>query len=105
MKNIVFEGDTLERIRSFPEPAKQRAAYEIDRVLHSKEPDNWEAFPSVGQGVRGIKIQIGGHFRVLYIEKMNNKVHILHAYEKKSQKTRQMDIDLAKPRLKKLLEA
>lgn len=104
MKTIVFEGDTLMRIRSFPEAAKQRAAYEIDRVLSNRDPENWEPFSNVGQGVKGIRVQVNGHFRVLYIDKVNNKVHILHAYEKKSQKTRQMDIDLAKPRLKSVLE-
>ncbi len=103
MKNIVFEGDTLQRIRSFPEAPKQRAAYEIDRILHDKAPENWEPFSSVGKGVRGIRIQVNGQYRVLYIEKPDNKVYILHAYEKKSQKTRQIDIDLAKPRLESLL--
>jgi len=104
MKKIVFEGDTLMRLRSFPEAAKQRAAYEIDRVLSDKEPESWESFPNVGQGVRGIRIQVNGHYRVLYIDKVDNRVHVLHAYEKKSQKTRQTDIDLAKPRLKSVLE-
>lgn len=32
MKSVVFEGGTLQRIRSFPDAAKQRAGYEIDRV-------------------------------------------------------------------------
>lgn len=104
MKTIVFEGDTLMRIRSFPEAAKQRAGYEIDRVMSDQEPENWEHFNNVGQGVKGISVQANGHFRVLYIDNLENKVHILHAYEKKSQKTRQTDIDLAKPRLKSALE-
>jgi phage-related protein len=104
MKILVFEGDTLLRFRAFPEVAKQRAAYEIDRVLHDFEPENWEPFPTVGRGVRAIRIEVNGHYRVLYIEKPDNKVHILHAYEKKSLKTRQTDIDLAKPILESLLE-
>lgn len=103
MRNVVFEGDTLLRIRSFPEAAKQRAGYEIDRVQRDKEPDSWKPFSTVGQGVREIRIQINGQYRVLYIAKFDNKVHILHAFEKKSQKTKQADIDLAKHRLKNLV--
>lgn len=103
MKKVAFEGDTLLRIRSFPEAAKQRAGYEIDRVLRNKEPENWKPFSTIGQGVREICIHVNGHYRVLYIEKFDNKVHILHAFEKKTQKTRQADIELARSGLKKLI--
>lgn len=75
------------RIHSFPEAAKQRAGYEIDRVQRDKEPENWKPFSTIGQGVRKIRIQVNGQYRILYIEKSDNKVHILHAFEKKSQKT------------------
>jgi len=104
MRKIVFEGDTLQRIRSFPEAAKQRAAYEIERIQRDKEPENWESFATVGQGVREIRIQVNGHFRVMYNAHIDNKVHILHAYEKTSQKTRQTDIAQAKHSLKSILE-
>ena len=104
MKKVVFEGDTLQRIRTFPEAAKQRAAYEIERIQRDKEPENWEPFSSVGQGVREISIHVNGHFRVMYNAHIDNRVHILHAYEKTSQKTRQTDIALAKHSFESILE-
>jgi len=104
MKKVLFEGDTLLRIRTFPEAAKQRAAYEIERVQLDKEPENEEPFSVVGQGVREIRIQINGHYRVMYNVQIDNNVHILHTYEKTSQKTRLTDIDLARSNLKKLME-
>jgi phage-related protein len=104
MKTVVFEGDTLLRIRSFPEAARQRVGYEIQRVQQDKDPENWESFSMVGPDVREISIQVNGHYRVLYSAKIDNKLRILHAYEKTSQKTRQADIELAKSSLKKLME-
>jgi len=32
IKKVVFEGDSLEVIRAFPDRARQRAGYEIDRI-------------------------------------------------------------------------
>ena len=67
MKIVVFEGNTLETLRQFPDNARLRAGYEIDRVQRGMEPENWKPFPSVGKGVRKIRVQIGKQFRVMYI--------------------------------------
>lgn len=104
MKKVIFEGDALLRIRSFPEAAKQRAGYEINRVQQDKEPENCKPFSTIGQGVREICIHVNGHYRVLYVETSDHKVHVLHVFEKKTQKTRQADIDLARSGLKNLSE-
>lgn len=104
MKTVVFEGVSLETLRQFPDNARLRAGYEIDRVHRGMEPENWKPFPSIGKGVREIRIQIGRQFRVMYLVKFENKIHILHVFEKKSQKTRSTDIETAKKRLKTLLQ-
>lgn len=102
MRSVIFEGNTLEIIRPLPDDARHRIGYEIDRVQRDKEPENWKPFPTVGQGVREIRIQTGRQFRVIYLAKFKNKVHILHVFEKKSQKTRQTDIEIAKSGLKEV---
>ncbi len=56
---------------------------------------------SVGRGVCEIKISEGGQsFRILYIAKYAEAVYVLHAFEKKSQRTKKKDIEIAKKRLK-----
>ncbi len=45
-----------------------------------------------------------GRFRVIYIAKLADAVHVLHAFQKKTQKTRKRDIDAAKQALKQLLQ-
>lgn len=104
MRTVVFEGNTLTLIRQLPDNARLRAGYEIDRVQRDKLPENWKPFSSVGQGVREIRIQTGRQFRIMYCVKYKNKVHILHLFEKKTQKTRAADIEIAKTRLKEIIK-
>lgn len=56
--------------------------------------------PSVGRGVREIRVHVGGEFRVLYLANRKEGVYILHAFQKKTQATSQRDIDKGKARLK-----
>jgi phage-related protein len=44
----------------------------------------------------------GGAFRVTYIAALADAIHVLHAFQKKTQKTAQRDLDLAAARLHKL---
>jgi phage-related protein len=103
MRTVVFEGNTLETLRQLPDNARLRSGYEIDRAQRDKEPENWKPFPSVGQGVREIRVQVGKQYRIIYIAKFEDKVHVLHVFEKKSQKTRKSDIEIAKNRLKEVI--
>lgn len=56
---------------------------------------------SVGDGVREIRLRDAtGAFRILYVATLPDRVLVLHAFQKKSQKTADKDIDLARQRLK-----
>jgi phage-related protein len=56
---------------------------------------------SVGTGVKEIRIfEESGMFRVLYVANLKGKLHVLHAFQKKTEKTEKHDIQLAKARLK-----
>ena len=59
---------------------------------------------SVGQGVREIRIQHEGQYRVIYVASYQEKVYVLHAFQKKTQKTGKQDLDAAKRTLKEVLE-
>jgi phage-related protein len=43
-----------------------------------------------------------GAFRVMYVAKFSESVYVLHAFQKKTQKTAQKDLDLAKTRYQEL---
>lgn len=60
--------------------------------------------PSVGPGVRELRTrEASGAFRAIYVAKIADKVHVLHAFQKKTQQTAQKDIDLAKRRYREVI--
>ena len=102
MKPIRFCGRSLDVICSFPVVAKRETGYQLDRVQHGFEPVDWKPMPSIGSGVREIRIIHEGQYRVIYVAKFAEAVYVLHAFQKKTQKTRKQDIDTAKQALKQL---
>jgi len=59
--------------------------------------------PTIGAGVREIRIRdTFGAYRVIYIATLIDAIHVLHAFQKKSQETAQHDLDLAALRLRQL---
>ncbi len=57
---------------------------------------------NIGQSVKEIRIHVEGEFRVIYIAKYEEAIYILHAFQKKTQKTLKRDIDIAKTRFREL---
>lgn len=57
---------------------------------------------SAGADVQEIRIHVLGEWRVLYVAKFADAVYVLHAFQKKTQKTRSEDIELARRRYRQL---
>lgn len=73
-------------------------------MQNDQEPADWKPMKTVGSGVREIRIKSqDGGFRVVYVVKVAEKVHVLHAFQKKTQKTARKDLDLAKQRLREVM--
>jgi len=101
MKRIAFLGDSLARLRDFPDEARSEAGYQLSEVQSDNDPDDWKPMKSIGPGVREIRIRDKtGVFRVIYLATVQDVVLVLHAFQKKSQATAQKDIDLAAKRLR-----
>jgi len=56
----------------------------------------------IGAGVREIRVHVLGEWRVLYVAKFDDAVYVLHAFQKKSQKTRREDIEIARRRYRQI---
>ncbi|QGN00132.1 type II toxin-antitoxin system RelE/ParE family toxin [Methylocystis parvus] len=103
MKRVEFLGDSLERLREFPETARKEAGAQLHKVQLGLEPSDWKPMTAVGAGVREIRIRDEtGAFRVLYIAKIEDAVYVLHAFQKKTQQTAKRDLDLAAARLRQI---
>ncbi len=104
-KPIEFRGSALDDLRTFPQTARRQAGYQLDQVQRGREPDDWKPINAVGRGVKEIRIRDAvGAFRVLYVAKFEDAVYVLHCFQKKTQKTRKADIDLAGQRYRDLLK-
>lgn len=105
MKPVDFCGDALDALRAFPVGARREAGYQIDKVQHGQEPDDWKPMKTIGAGVKEIRIRDeSGAFRVIYLAKLADAVYILHCFQKKTEQTSGRDIDLARKRYKELME-
>jgi|SRR5688500_10940964 len=104
MKRVVWLGDSLERIREFPADAKRQAGFQLERVQSGIDPLDWKAMPSIGLGVKEIRIRVGGAFRVVYVAKFSEAVYVLHAFQKKSSKTAALDVETARRRFRTLIK-
>ena len=63
MKAIRFLGDSLKRLREFPEDVRHDAGYQLDKLQRGLQPDDFKPMPTIGKGVE--EIQPGmtrGHF-------------------------------------------
>jgi phage-related protein len=104
-KPVRFRGSALDDLRIFPASARQEAGHKLDQIQHGNEPDDWKPMPTIGKGVREIRIRdIAGAFRVVYVAKFTNAVYVLHCFQKKTQKTNKMDLDLAESRYRDLIK-
>jgi phage-related protein len=65
------------------------------------------AFPAIarrlaGPGVREIRIHIGGAHRVFYLVTRADAIYVLHAFEKKTQRTSSHDLQIGRDRFRAL---
>jgi len=103
MKQLEFLGDSLHRLREFPEAARKEAGVQLHKIQLGLEPSDWKPMGTVGAGVREIRIRDGaGAFRVLYVVHIGDAIYVLHAFQKKTQQTAKKDLDLAASRLRQI---
>jgi phage-related protein len=104
MKPVRFLGDSLKRIREFPADVKQDTGYQLDKLQRGQQPDDFKPMPAVGKGVEEIRIwDDSGTYRVLYTARLVDAVYVFHAFQKKTQRTPQHEIDVAKARFNEFM--
>lgn len=102
MKPLEFVGSSLDDLREFPAEARRAAGFELGSVQRGLDPSDWKPMNEVGPGVREIRIHVLGEWRVLYVAKFAEAVYVLHVFQKKTQKTRREDIELARKRYRQI---
>lgn len=99
MKPVRFVGSAKDDLAAFPKSARTRAGHELFLTQVGRNPDDWKPTADIGPGACEIRVRDStGAYRVIYVAKFEDAVYVLHAFQKKSQKTARADLDLAKRR-------
>jgi phage-related protein len=100
-KPLHFLGSSLDDLRAFPDEARRDAGFNLDFVQRGMDPSDWKPMRAVGPGVKEMRLRdAAGAFRVIYLATRPEGVYVLHCFQKKTQKTRKADINLAASRLR-----
>jgi len=103
-KPVAFCGSSQDDLRAFPTTARRAAGHQLDQVQHGFDPDDWRPMPSIGSGVREIRVwETSGTYRVVYVAKFADAVYVLHCFQKKTEKTSKTDLNLAGQRYRELI--
>jgi phage-related protein len=96
-KPLLFVGSSHDDLKAFPDEARRDAGFNLDFVQRGLEPANRKPMKkTVGPGVKETRVRDAtGAYRVIYLATRPEAVYVLHCFQKKAQKTRKMDIELA----------
>jgi phage-related protein len=101
MKGLVFLGSSQDDLRAMPASVRHAVGVELMRVQFGGAPMDFKPMPAVGPGAYEIRVRdAAGAFRVIYVARFADAVYVLHAFQKKTQKTARRDLELATWRYK-----
>ena len=96
MRQVRLAWTAQDDLGAFPKSARIRAGHELFMVQAGRDPDDWKPMSDIGPGVCEIHIRdSGGAYRVIYVAKFAAAVYVLHAFQKKTEKTSPPDLELA----------
>jgi phage-related protein len=101
---VAWEGNSLAVIRSFPTTVRSYLGADLRRLQLGERPLDSRPMKSIGKRVFELRQQDArGWYRLIYLAKIANTIHVLHCFEKRARKTPQRDLEIAKTRLKNVL--
>ncbi len=104
-KPILWVGTAHRDLRALPTDVRRALGIELRRVQSGDLPRDWKPMVIVGAGVVEVRVRVDGAYRLMYIAKFAEGIYVLHVFQKKTQKTSGLDIDLARARLAALQRA
>src|SRR6478672_4686555 len=104
MKRIQWLGTSLNAVREFPVDARIFIGQELRLVQSGVMPSDFKPMLTVGSGAYEIRVRAGNQYRVIYVAKFSDSIYVLHAFIKKTPKTAQSDLDIAKSRYAAMLK-
>lgn len=98
---VAWEGDWREVLISFPDGVRNNFGFYLWQFQQGETPTNFRPVTSVGAGVYELRDQDErAWYRVIYLSRVNDVIHVLRCFEKKSRQMPRRDFEKAKQRLK-----
>jgi len=97
-KPILWVATARDDIRALSAAVRQELGTDLRRVQSGLPPRDWKPMPTVGSGVSEIRVRVQGAYRLMYVAKFAEGIYVLHVFQKKSQKTSPLDLELARTR-------
>lgn len=104
LKSLKWLGRSREIVRGFVKAVRSEIGYQLYRAQQGLMPTDYKPMTSIGKGVLEIRLHRPHEHRVIYMAKLKDKIYILHAFEKKTQKTSKNDIGIAKKNYQALMD-
>ena len=103
-KSLQWIGTARDELRDFPDDARLEAGLALWAVQQGELPPDSKSMSIIGKGVQEIRIRTSDAYRVFYIAKFGEAIYVLHAFQKKTQKTARSNIELGQQRYKQLVQ-
>lgn len=103
-KPINWIGSSRDDVGSFPEDARRKAGFQLRAVQRGDDPVDFKPISTVGKGVREIRIRTEDAYRIFYVARFEEAVYVIHAFQKKTQKTTEQDLKIGQQRYQQMME-
>ncbi|VXD10500.1 conserved hypothetical protein [Planktothrix serta PCC 8927] len=103
-KPIRWIGSSLEDLSNFPESARRKAGFQLRAIQRGETPSDFKPMSIVGLGVEEIRIRVNDAYRIFYVARFEEAIYVLHAFQKKTQKTSKIDIEIGQKRYQQMLQ-
>ncbi len=103
-KPIRWIGSSLEDLSNFSDLARRKAGFELRTIQSGETPSDFKPMPIVGAGVEEIRIRVDEAYRIFYVARFQEAIYVLHAFQKKTQKTSKLDIKIGQKRYQQMLQ-
>jgi phage-related protein len=100
LASIEWEGDSRQVLVNFPKEITRKLGAALYALQQGERPTvPTRSMASIGPGVFELKAaDERAWYRMIYLARISDRIHVLHCFEKSSRKTDARDLRLAKQR-------
>jgi len=103
LKPVTWVGSAKRDLLACSTAVTRAAGRELERVQRGADPIDWKPMPTIGRGVREIRVHSEGEVRVFYVATFPEGVYVLHVFQKKTRQTARGDVALGQQRYRTMM--